>query len=108
LVCHIAKNAGWRCLRKVLRRISGPKRNEVRGGCRKLYNYELYNDYQIKDDNMEGHLACKGKMENALRILVGKNKRKGPIRRPARTRNENIKMDLRETGIEGVTFIHPG
>jgi hypothetical protein len=51
---------------------------------------------------MEGHVACKGKMENALRILAGKPKRKGPLRRPASTWNENIKMDLRVMGIEGV------
>jgi hypothetical protein len=30
---------------RVLRRIFGPKRDEVTGGCRKLYNEELHNLY---------------------------------------------------------------
>jgi hypothetical protein len=28
-----------------LRRLSGPKREEVAGGCRRLYNEELHNMY---------------------------------------------------------------
>jgi hypothetical protein len=44
---------------RVLRRIFGPKRNEVTGGWRKLYNEELHNLYsftkyndQVKEDEM--------------------------------------------------------
>jgi hypothetical protein len=33
---------------RVLRRIFAPKRNEVKGGCRKLYNEELYNTFFAK------------------------------------------------------------
>jgi hypothetical protein len=36
VVCNI-----WKCENKVLRRIFGPKRDEVTGVCRKLHNEEL-------------------------------------------------------------------
>jgi hypothetical protein len=35
---------------------------------------------------------------NSYRILVGKSEGKRPLRRPSRTLEDNIKMDLRETG----------
>jgi hypothetical protein len=45
----------------VLRRIFGPKRDEVTGGCGKLNNEELHNVYakynlndQVKDEQMGG------------------------------------------------------
>jgi hypothetical protein len=34
---------------KVLRRISGPKRDEVVGGWRKLHDKELYNSYSVSN-----------------------------------------------------------
>jgi hypothetical protein len=54
-------NAEW-----MLRRIFGPKRDEVTGGWRKLHNDELHNVYssrsiinndQVKKDEMGGHVA---------------------------------------------------
>jgi hypothetical protein len=53
----------------VLRRIFGPKRDEVMRECRKLHNEELHNLYsspniirQIKSRQMRwaGHVACMG------------------------------------------------
>jgi hypothetical protein len=38
-------------------------------------------------------------MRNACSILVGKAERKGPVGRPRRRREDNIKMDLREIEI---------
>jgi hypothetical protein len=35
-------NIEWRCLKTVLRRIFGPKRDEVTGEWRKLHNEELH------------------------------------------------------------------
>jgi hypothetical protein len=32
---------------KMLRKISGPKRNEMVGGCRKVHNEELHNLYSL-------------------------------------------------------------
>jgi hypothetical protein len=39
---------------------------------------------------------------NACRILVGKSEGKRPLRRPRRKWMDNIKMDLREIGWDGV------
>jgi hypothetical protein len=55
---------------RVLRRIFGPKGDEMVGGCRKLHNEELYNLYSspdivriIKSRRMRwaGHVACMGR-----------------------------------------------
>jgi hypothetical protein len=65
----------------VLRRIFGPKRDEVTGDWRKLHNEELRNLYSlpnitimIKPRRMSwvGHVARIGEKRNACRILVGK------------------------------------
>jgi hypothetical protein len=70
---------------RVLRRIFGPKRDEVAGGWRRLHNEELHNLYAslniirvIKSRKMSwaGHIACMGGMENVYKVLVGKPKRK--------------------------------
>jgi hypothetical protein len=46
-----------------------------------------------------------GQMRNAYKILVRKPERKRPCGRP-RHRWEDIRMDLRELGSEGVDCIH--
>jgi hypothetical protein len=65
----------------VLRRIFGPKRDEVTGGWRKLYNEELHNLYSspiiiriIKSRRMRwaGHMARMGEKRNVYRLLVEK------------------------------------
>jgi len=45
-----------------------------------------------------GHVVRKGKMRNVYKILVGKPEGKGPLRRSRSRREDDIKMDLRETG----------
>jgi hypothetical protein len=86
---------------RVLRKIFGPKRDEVIGGWRKLHNEELHNLYCspsiiriIKKSRIRwaGHLARMGENMNAYRILVGNPEGKRPLGRPRR------KMDLREIG----------
>jgi hypothetical protein len=66
---------------KVLRRIFGPRRDEVTGGWRKLHNEELRNLYSspniigmIKSRRVRwaGHVARMGETRNAYRILVAK------------------------------------
>jgi hypothetical protein len=42
---------------------------------------------------------------NAYRILVGKSERKIPLGRPRRRWVDNIKMDLREIGWDGMDWI---
>jgi hypothetical protein len=46
-----------------------------------------------------------GEKKNAYRILVGKSEGKGPLGRPRRRWVDNIKMDLREIGWNGVDWI---
>jgi hypothetical protein len=43
--------------------------------------------------------------EKRYKVLVGNPKRKMPFGRPG-SRYDNIKMDLREIGLEGVDLIH--
>jgi hypothetical protein len=52
-----------------LRRIFGPKREEVAGCWRRLHNEGL-------------HITCMGKIINAYNILVGKAEGKRPLKRP--------------------------
>jgi hypothetical protein len=47
-----------------------------------------------------------GAMRNAYNILVGKLEGKRPIGRPRRRWDDNIRMDLREIGWEGVHWMH--
>jgi hypothetical protein len=78
---------------RVLRRIFGPKRDEVTGEWRKLHNGELHNLYsppdiirQIKSRRMgwAGHAAHMREERNMYRVLVGKPKGKKPPGRPRR------------------------
>jgi hypothetical protein len=99
---------------RVLRRIFGPKRDEVTGGWRKLHNEELHNLYSspsiiriIKSKRMRwaGHVARMGGKRNTYRILVGKPEGKKPLQRPRRRCVDNIKMELRELGWDGMDWI---
>jgi hypothetical protein len=92
---------------RVLRRIFGPKRDEVTGEWRKLHSRELHNLYsspdiirQIKSRRMRwaGHVTRMGEGRNVYRVLVGKPEGKRPLGRPRRRWEDGIKMDLREIG----------
>jgi hypothetical protein len=79
------------CKNRLLRRMSGPKREEeVVGGWRRLHNEGLHNLYVssniisvVKSRRMrwKGHVARMREMINANKILVGKQ-RKRPLGRP--------------------------
>jgi hypothetical protein len=47
-----------------------------------------------------------GKMRNAVKILVGKPKGKRRLEKRRSMLEDNIKMELREIGWEGVGWIH--
>jgi hypothetical protein len=51
--------------------------------------------------------ACStnGAKRNSYRILVGKPEEKRPLRRPRRRWVDNIKMDLRDIGWDGMDWI---
>jgi hypothetical protein len=52
-----------------------------------------------------GHIARMGEKRNAHRILVGKPEEKRPLGRPRRRWVDNIKMDLRKIGWDGMDWI---
>jgi hypothetical protein len=92
----------------MLRRIFGPKREEDESW-RKLHNDELHSLYSspnivrvIKSRRMRwaGHVARVGEG-----CLQGFGWEKRPLGRTRHRWEDNIKMDLRETGIDGVNWI---
>ena len=91
----------------VLRRIFGPRRDEVTGEWRRLHNEELNDLYSspnivrvIKARRMRwsGHVACVGEERGVYRVLVGKPEGKRPLGRPRRRWVDNIRMVLQEVG----------
>jgi hypothetical protein len=78
---------------RVLRRIFGPKRDEVTGDWRNLRNEELHNLYSsayiirmLKSRRMRwaGDVARMRETRNAYRILVGKREGSRPLEKPRR------------------------
>ena len=99
---------------RVLKRIFGPKRDDVTRECRKLHKEELNDLYcspnivqVIKSRRMRwvGHVARMGERRSVYRVLVGKPVRKRPPGRPRHSWEDNIKMDLQELGCEGMDWI---
>jgi len=93
---------------RVLRRVFGPKRDEVTGEWRKLHNEELSDLYSlpnivrvVKSRSMRwaGHVVRILEGRGAHRVLVKEPEGKRPLGRPRRRWEDNIKMDLQE--VEG-------
>jgi hypothetical protein len=100
---------------RVLRRIFGPKRDEVTGGWRELHNEKLHGLYSspsivrvIKARRMRwaGNVARIGEVRGAHKILVGKPEGRRLLGRPRRRWEDNIKMNLREIGFGDVDWIY--
>jgi len=53
-----------------------------------------------------GHTACMGEIRNAYNILVGRPEGQRPLGRPRHRLGDNIRMDLREIGWEGMDLMH--
>jgi len=94
----------------MLRRIFGPKGDEITGEWRKLHNEVLTDLYSspniiwvIKSRRMRwaGHVARMGERRGVCRVLVGKPEGKRPLGRPRRKWEDNIKIDLQEVGCGG-------
>jgi hypothetical protein len=99
---------------RVLRRIFGPKRDEVTGEWRKLHNEEFRDLYSlpsiiriIKSRRMtwEWHVAQIGEKRNIYMLLVGKPEGKRPRGRTRRRWVDNIMMDLGEVRWGDVDWI---
>jgi hypothetical protein len=87
----------------VLRRVFGPKKDEVTGDWRKLHNEELNDLYSlpnivrvVKSRRMRwaGRVARMGEDKVVHMVLVGKPEGKRPLGRPSRRWEDNIKIDL--------------
>jgi len=98
----------------VLRKIFGPRRDEVTREWKRLHNEELNDLYSspsivrvIKSRRMRwaGHVARMGEERGAYRVLVGKPEGRRPLGRPRRRWVDNSRMDLQEVGCGYVDWI---
>jgi hypothetical protein len=92
---------------RALRRVFGPKRDEVTGEWKKLHNEELNDLYSLPNIVREvksrriswvGHVARMGEGRVVHRVLVAKPEGKRPLGRPRLRWEDNIKMDFQEVG----------
>jgi hypothetical protein len=92
---------------RVLRRVFGPRRDEVTGEWEKSHNEERNDLYSlpnilrvVKSRRMRlvGQVSRMGEERGVHRVLVGKPEGKRPLGRPRRRWADNIKMDLQEVG----------
>jgi hypothetical protein len=91
---------------RVLRRVFGPKRDEVTGERRKLHNVELNDLYSLPNIvrvvksrmRWAGHVARMVEGKGVHRVLVGKPEGTRPLVRHRRRREDSINMDLQEVG----------
>jgi len=100
---------------RVLRRIFGPKRDEVTEEWRKLHNEELNDLYcpanivrviKVRRMRWEEHVARMRERRGVYSVLVGeKPEGKRPLGRPRRRWEDNIKMDLQEVGCGDMDWI---
>jgi hypothetical protein len=81
---------------RVLRRIFGPKRDEVTGDWRKLHS---------EANEVGGACGTHGRGEKVYKVLVGKPEGKRPLGRPRCRWEDGIRMDLREIGLGDVDWI---
>jgi hypothetical protein len=92
---------------RVLRRVFGPKKDEVTGEWRKLHNEELYDMHsssnvilviKLRRIRWAGYVACVEERRGVYRVLVGKPEGKRPLGKSRRRSEDNIKMNLQEVG----------
>jgi hypothetical protein len=79
-----------------------------KGNC--MHNDELHSLYSstnivrvIKSRRMRwaGHVVCMEEGSGVYRVLIGRSEGKRPLGKPRRRWEDNIKLDLREIGIDG-------
>ena len=93
----------------VLRRIFGPRRDEVTGEWRRLHNEELNDLYSlpnivrvIKSRRMRwaGQVECMNEERGMYRVLVGKPEGRRLVGRPRCRWVDDIRMDLQEVDVD--------
>ena len=90
----------------VLRRIFGPRRDEVTGECRRMHNEELNDLYcspnivRVIKSRMRWavNVARLGEQREVYRVLLGKPEGRRLLGRPTPRWVDNIRMDLQEVG----------
>jgi hypothetical protein len=96
---------------RVLRRVFGPKSDEVTGEWRKLHNEELDVLYsspnivrEIKSSIMRwvGHVARMGERRSVYRVMVRKPGERRPLGRLRRRWEDDINVHLQEVGCGGM------
>jgi hypothetical protein len=97
---------------RVLRRIFISKMEELVGGWRRLQEEELHNLHaspniiRVTNSEVDGAYSMLGRDEKCIQYFGWKAQRKETIGRPKHRWEENIRMDLREVGWEGVDWFH--
>jgi len=100
----------------VLRRIFGPRRDEVTGEWRRMHKEELNDLYsspnivrvtKLRRMRWAGHVARMGEERGVYRVLVGKAEGKRPLGRPRRRWVDNIRMFLQKVRY-GLDWAGPG
>jgi len=81
----------------LLRRIFGPRRDEVTEEWRRLHN--IVRVMKLRRMRWAGHVACMGEERGVYRVLVGKPEGKRPLGRPRRRWVGSIRMDLQDMGV---------
>ena len=99
---------------RVVRRIFGPKWDEVTRKWRKLHKEELNDLYcspnivrviKFEKNEMGGACSAYGDKRGIYRVLVGELEGRIPLGRPSRQWEDNIKMDIQEVGCGGMDWI---
>jgi hypothetical protein len=93
----------WVFENRVLRKIFGPKRDDVTGEWRKLHSEELNNWNSLSNIIMQfksrlirsaGHVARMREERKVYNVLVGKPEGKGPLERPRSRWEDGLRIIL--------------
>jgi hypothetical protein len=102
---------------RVLRKIFGPKRDDVTDDWRKLHNEELNDLYcspnivlVIKSRRMRwaGNVARMGERTSVYMVLMGEPEGRRPLGRHRHRWEDNMKMDLQEVGWGSSIWLRKG